>query len=272
MTPAADPSNQAPLVRFATFVLAVACAAAVSSCSTPQSTGEQAPASQTPRQVLHGECWWKGDGVNGSPKIHISLSEQCVRFYKGGEMVGISPISSGREGHSTPPGAYRIIEKDRHHRSSLYGAFCDAGGQIVVPDVDVRKDRAPPGTHFVGAEMPCFMRITGAAGMHEGFLPGYPASHGCIRMPGNMAEIFFRETPHGTPVLITGNAADAPRHDAAPVQPAPAAEVRSRSKTDEAPASLVSVKSRTKPQSGGGFFSRGKKPPPPARGVTLYLE
>jgi lipoprotein-anchoring transpeptidase ErfK/SrfK len=50
--------------------------------------------------------------------------------------------------------------------------------------------------------MPFFMRITGGVGMHEGYLPGYPASHGCIRMPGKMAAIFFSNVDLGTPVEI----------------------------------------------------------------------
>ena len=60
----------------------------------------------------------------------------------------------------------------------------------------------PPGGVFDGARMPYFMRITGGVGMHEGFLPGYPASHGCIRMPGFMAENFFHNVEVGTPVKI----------------------------------------------------------------------
>ena len=61
----------------------------------------------------------------------------------------------------------------------------------------------PRGAVYDGARMPFFMRIVGGTGMHEGFLPGYPASHGCIRMPGRMAEIFFNTVSVGTPVTIT---------------------------------------------------------------------
>ena len=150
--------------------------------------------------------WWKGDGVQGKPKIVINLSKQQVNYYKGGRLVGVSVISSGREGHHTVTGSYHIVDKDMDHRSSLYGAFCDANRQIVVPDVDASHDHAPPGTHFIGASMPYFMRITGGYGMHEGYLPGYPASHGCIRLPGDMARTFFYETPVGTPVEIIGDA------------------------------------------------------------------
>jgi len=150
--------------------------------------------------------WWRGDGVEGKPKIVINLSKQQVNYFKGGRLVGVSVISSGREGHHTITGSYHIVEKDMDHRSSLYGAFCDANRRIVVPDVDASHDHAPAGTHFIGASMPYFMRITGGYGMHEGYLPGYPASHGCIRLPGDMARTFFYETPVGTPVEIIGDA------------------------------------------------------------------
>jgi lipoprotein-anchoring transpeptidase ErfK/SrfK len=60
----------------------------------------------------------------------------------------------------------------------------------------------PPGCRFDGAKMTHFMRIVGGIGMHEGFLPGYPASHGCIRMPARMAEIFFHNVSIGTPCTI----------------------------------------------------------------------
>lgn len=170
--------------------------------------------STAPKQEQAGppahECYWKGDGVSGKPRIHISLSEQCVRYFKGDQLVGVSPISSGREGYSTRRGSFSVMEKDLHHRSTLYGAFVDAGGNIVQEDVDIRKDSPPPGTRFVGAEMPGFMRITGAIGMHAGYLPGYPASHGCIRLPAHMAEVFYQATPTGTPVKIEGDASEAP--------------------------------------------------------------
>ena len=70
-------------------------------------------------------------------------------------------------------------------------------------NVELGKDPKPPGTHFKGAPMPFFMRIVGGVGMHAGYLPGYPASHGCIRMPQFMAENFFKSVSVGTPVTIT---------------------------------------------------------------------
>ena len=146
--------------------------------------------------------YWDGDGAPGSPSIRISLSEQRAYFYKGGELVGISTISTGREGYSTPTGSFKILEKHRDHKSSLYGDYVDLDGNILKKEVDTRKDKKPPGAIYDGAKMPYFMRIVGGVGMHEGFLPGRPASHGCIRMPGFMAESFFAAVSLGTPVTV----------------------------------------------------------------------
>jgi lipoprotein-anchoring transpeptidase ErfK/SrfK len=146
--------------------------------------------------------YWDGDGVQGSPSIKIYLQEQRAYFYKGDQMVGVSQVSAGREGHNTPKGAYKIIQKDKDHASNLYGDYVDATGNVVQKEVELGKDPKPPGAIFQGAPMPFFMRITGGVGMHKGYLPGYPASHGCIRMPGKMAETFFNNVDLGTPVQI----------------------------------------------------------------------
>ena len=79
----------------------------------------------------------------------------------------------------------------------------DRGGKIIQKEVDRDKDPMPKGAFYDGARMPYFVRFVGGTGMHEGFLPGYPASHGCIRMPGRMAEIFFNNVALGTPVTVT---------------------------------------------------------------------
>lgn len=146
--------------------------------------------------------YWDGDGVAGAPSVQIHLSEERAYFYKGDQLVGVSQISTGREGHDTPPGNYKIIQKDPNHASSLYGDYVDAAGNMVQKDVELGKDPKPPGAIFKGAPMPYFMRITGGVGMHEGYLPGYPASHGCIRMPGKMAQVFFSNVSLGTPVTV----------------------------------------------------------------------
>src|SRR5881396_4000048 len=147
--------------------------------------------------------YWDGDSSNGSPSVKISLGEQRAYFYKGGVLVGVSQLSTGREGLNTPIGNYKIIQKDKDHASTLFGDYVDASGKVVVPNVDIKKDPKPLGTHFQGTPMPYFMRIVSGTGLHAGYLPGYPASHGCIRMPEFMAEDFFRSVSVGTPVTIT---------------------------------------------------------------------
>jgi hypothetical protein len=145
---------------------------------------------------------WSGDGVPGSPSIVIDLSSQTAYFYKGGVEVGTAPVSTGREGYNTPTGKFSVIQKNAHHISNLYGDYVDASGEVVVRNVGINKDKRPPGTRFLGAPMPYFMRVTGAVGMHAGYLPGYAASHGCIRLPHGAAEKFFANAPPGTPVTI----------------------------------------------------------------------
>jgi lipoprotein-anchoring transpeptidase ErfK/SrfK len=146
--------------------------------------------------------YWDGDGVVGRSSVTIYLNEQRAYFYKGDQLVGVSQVSAGREGHDTPAGTYKITQKDPNHASSLYGDYADAAGNVVKKDVELGKDPVPSGAHFVGAPMPYFMRITGGVGMHQGYLPGYPASHGCIRMPGKMAVIFYNNVDIGTPVTV----------------------------------------------------------------------
>ena len=153
--------------------------------------------------IVDTVSYWDGDGVAGSPSITIDLREQEARFYKDGRLVGVSLISSGREGYSTPTGTFTIIQKNKDHVSNLYGDYVDGAGNVMVANVGAKRDPKPAGASFRGAPMPYFMRITPTGvGMHAGFLPGVPASHGCIRMPERMAEIFFANVSHGTPVRV----------------------------------------------------------------------
>ena len=161
--------------------------------------GNQPVSSSAPVDTV---SYWDGEGMPGKPSVAIRLSEQRAYFYKGGQLVGISQLSTGREGKNTPIGKFTIRQKDPNHVSSMYGDYVDAYDNVVVPNVDVEKDPKPPGTHFKGAPMPFFMRIVGGVGMHAGYLPGYPASHGCIRMPEFMAENFYKSVSEGTPVTI----------------------------------------------------------------------
>jgi hypothetical protein len=161
------------------------------------------PAPGEKRMNFDNVSYWDGETASGSPSIRINLGEQKAFSYRGNQLVGVSLISTGREGFDTPHGRFAIQQKNRHHVSSVYGDYVDkATGEPVVKDIDRRKDPAPPGSRYDGARMPFFMRFNGGVGMHEGFLPGYAASHGCIRMPGFMASHFFNNVSVGTPVVV----------------------------------------------------------------------
>lgn len=153
--------------------------------------------------LADANSYWDGDGVTGAPSIVIDLSEQQASFYKGPKLVGVSAISSGREGFGTPTGRYKITQKNKDHVSNLYGDYVNAQGDVLVRNVGLKKDPMPPGARFAGSPMPYFMRLgRTAVGLHQGFLPGVPDSHGCIRMPERMVKIFFENAPAGTPVTI----------------------------------------------------------------------
>jgi lipoprotein-anchoring transpeptidase ErfK/SrfK len=146
--------------------------------------------------------YWNGDGVHGSPKIVVHLSEQKAYFYKGKRVVGESSVSTGKPGFSTPPGRYQVLSKSPDHISTLFGDYVDDYGNVVRSNIDSRKDRRPPGTHFDGAEMPYAMFFRGGYAMHQGYVPPFAASHGCIRLPRGMARPFFENAPVGTPVIV----------------------------------------------------------------------
>ncbi len=70
--------------------------------------------------------------MEGAPKIVVHLAEQRAFFYKGKTLVGQSSISTGRKGFETPPGKYRVIQKDEDHVSNLYGSYVDKDGAVVA--------------------------------------------------------------------------------------------------------------------------------------------
>jgi lipoprotein-anchoring transpeptidase ErfK/SrfK len=105
----------------------------------------------------------------------VSLDDQIAYVYRNGVLIARSTVSSGAPGHETPTGVFTILEKNKVHESSIYK----------------------------GAQMPNMQRLTWSGiAMHAGQLPGYPASHGCVRMPGHMAEIYFANVTPGTPVTV----------------------------------------------------------------------
>ena len=148
------------------------------------------------------EGYWRGDDVRGQARIVVHVAEQRAYFYKGHRLVGESTVSTGKPGFDTPPGHYRVIQKDKDHISSEFGDYVDGSGQVVKSNIDIRKDSQPAGTHFDGARMPYFMRFNGGYGMHAGYVPRFRASHGCIRLPTRMARHFFENAPDDTPVIV----------------------------------------------------------------------
>ncbi|HRY06535.1 MAG TPA: L,D-transpeptidase [Hyphomicrobiaceae bacterium] len=143
------------------------------------------PETQTIAAVKPGDFKWEPErSVEGPVSIIISLPDQLVHVYRNGVRIGISTCSTGKKGHETPTGVFTILEKDKHHHSSTY-------------------DNAP---------MPNMNRLTwSGVALHAGHLPGYPASHGCIRLPMKFSELLFGVTHVGTPVIIA-NASSQPRN------------------------------------------------------------
>jgi lipoprotein-anchoring transpeptidase ErfK/SrfK len=138
-----------------------------------------------------------------STHIVVSLPKQRAYLMIGDQIVADGPISSGRRGHESPKGHMRVLEKDPNHHSSLYGDFVDGSGRVVRAGVSARSDSAPSGTHFAGASMKWFLRLTeDGVGMHIGILPGYPASHGCIRESVDGAKLFYDYAKVDTPVDV----------------------------------------------------------------------
>ena len=135
--------------------------------------------------------------------IRVSLAQQKAFLYVGNQLGIESPISSGKRPGWTPVGSFAILAKEPKHASTMYGNVVDSGGRIVREGICSRTDSAPSGTHYEGAPMAHFMPINNKVGFHAGYLPGYPASHGCIRMPASMAQLFYENTPLKTPVVIT---------------------------------------------------------------------
>jgi len=179
----------------------------------PGATGAQ-PQKKAPKQKPASELISKQAKLQTVPRVlntatpdntrvYVSLGKQRAYLLVGDEVAIDSPISSGKRAGMTPKGSYTVLEKDPDHRSSVYGAFVNSRGLIVRAGVSTRIDSAPSGTHYVGAPMKWFMRLTNdGVGMHVGILPGYPASHGCVRMPEEGAKLFYDHVKVGTPAVI----------------------------------------------------------------------
>lgn len=118
---------------------------------------------------------------DGPVAVVVSLPEQRVHVYRNGIRIAVSTCSTGKPGHETPTGTFVVLQKDADHKSSTYN----------------------------DAPMPFMNRLTWSGiALHAGNLPGYPASHGCVRLPREFSEKLFEVTHLGTPVIIAGSATD----------------------------------------------------------------
>ncbi len=125
--------------------------------------------------------WHPERQTTGPVAVVVSLPQQLVHVYRNGVRIAVSTCSTGKEGHRTPTGVFVVLEKDKNHHSSTYN----------------------------NAPMPNMNRLTwSGVALHAGNLPGYPASHGCVRLPLEFSARLFTVTHLGTPVVIAGAHSD----------------------------------------------------------------
>ena len=143
---------------------------------------ESMPAGTSFETLKQGEFIWLGDVARSGPLLLVvSLDEQRAYVYRNGVLTGVSSASTGKKGFETPTGVFTILQKNKDHYSNLY-------------------DDAP---------MPYMQRLTwGGIALHAGGLPGYPASHGCIRLPSEFARRLFEVTSTGMTVVVASHASD----------------------------------------------------------------
>jgi hypothetical protein len=139
-----------------------------------------APIDTPPAQLKPGEFIWAPGVAPAGPLVMvISLDEQLAYVYRNGLRIGVSTVSTGKKGRETPTGVFTILQKQVEHYSTLY-------------------DSAP---------MPYMQRLTwDGVALHAGHLPGYPASHGCVRMPYEFARLLYDVTNFGMTVVVASEA------------------------------------------------------------------
>ena len=137
---------------------------------------ESRPADTAFAELKQGEFIWFGDVARSGPLLMVvSLDEQRAYVYRNGVLTGVTTVSTGKKGHETPTGVFTILQKNADHHSNLYN----------------------------NAPMPYMQRLTwGGIALHAGGLPGYPASHGCIRLPSEFARQLFEVTSTGMTVVV----------------------------------------------------------------------
>ena len=167
-----------------------------------------------------GDYLWAPEIAPAGPvTVIVSLTTQKAYAYRNGVVIGVSTVSTGTKGYATPTGIFTVLQKDADHVSNIYK----------------------------GAAMPFMQRLTwGGIAMHAGNLPGYPASHGCIRLPLAFAKLLFGITRMGITVVITQDAlvpvvVSAPNvlKPAVPGIPSTAAFVWTPSRSPSGPVSIV---------------------------------
>ncbi|PBN42883.1 L,D-transpeptidase [Sphingobium sp. D43FB] len=146
-----------------------------------QAASDEGSIAATVEKLEPGQYLWAPEAAPKGPVIVVvSLAKQRAYVYRNGVLIGISTASTGTTGHETPTGIFTILQKKVDHKSNLYN----------------------------DAPMPYMQRLTWSGiAMHAGNLPGYPASHGCIRLPLAFAERLYAVTQIGLTVIITESAA-----------------------------------------------------------------
>jgi lipoprotein-anchoring transpeptidase ErfK/SrfK len=153
--------------------------------------------------------FWSDDTLlqqvtRANSKLVICIPQQRARLYVNGKVAMDWPVSTGTNGHETPTGVFRIIEKNEDHKSSRYGKFIDANGKVTNSNADLLHG-LPEGQTFEGAGMPYWHRFTpDGVGLHTGkVVAGQRLSHGCIRTQNHVAKKFFQHSVLQLPVYIT---------------------------------------------------------------------
>lgn len=137
-------------------------------------------------------------------KIIICIPQQRARLYINNQVALDWPVSTGTNGHETPTGVFRVLEKEKDHHSNRYGKFISGSGKVSNSNADLGKG-IPQGHSFQGASMPNWLRLTpDGVGIHGGrVVAGRRLSHGCIRTPYAVAAKLFEHAVMGMPVYVT---------------------------------------------------------------------
>jgi len=144
------------------------------------------------------------DGADPSlTSIHVSLGRQRAYLSVGNEVAIDTPVSTGKPRAMTPKGQFFVLEKKSASSSPLFGEYVDSDGRVVRSSVSARTDVAPAGTTFRAVPAQYHIRLDDhGLAFHAGPLPGYPSSDVCIRLPSDIAPLFFQRVKVGTPVKI----------------------------------------------------------------------